>query len=75
MQITQMEKNTNINEILTCFNLKQHINFPTHVHGYWLDLLITKHVRQQVSQTILRSYKKLTVVRRNETKKKNCFEK
>ena len=29
------------NEILTCFNLKQHVNFSTHVHGHWLDLLIT----------------------------------
>ena len=70
-----MEKNTNFNEILTCFNLKQQVNFRTHVHGHWLDLLITKHVRQQVSQTILWSYKKLTVVRRNETKKKYRFEK
>ena len=30
------------NEILRCFNLKQHINFSTHVHGHWLHLLITK---------------------------------
>ena len=30
------------NEILTCLNLKQHVNFSTHVHGHWLDLLITK---------------------------------
>ena len=30
------------NEILKCFNLKQHVNFSTHVHGHWLDLLITK---------------------------------
>ena len=37
--------NTNkFNEILTCFDLKQHINFPTHVHGHWLDLLITKRI-------------------------------
>ena len=62
------------NDILTCFDLKQHVNFPTHVHGHWLDLLITKRMsnsiksvffRQQASQTILRSYQKLTVVRRN----------
>ena len=27
--------NTNkFNEILTCFDLKQHVNFPTQVHGY-----------------------------------------
>ena len=32
------------NEILTCFDLKQHVNFPTHVHGHWLDLLITKRI-------------------------------
>ena len=30
------------NEILKCFNLQQHVNFSTHVHGHWLDLLITK---------------------------------
>ena len=24
------------------FNLKQHVHFSTHVHGHWLDLLITK---------------------------------
>ena len=30
------------NKILKCFNLKQHVNFSTHVHGHWLDLLITK---------------------------------
>ena len=30
------------NEILKCFNLKQHVNISTHVHGHWLDLLITK---------------------------------
>ena len=30
------------NTILKCFNLKQHVNFSTHVHGHWLDLLITK---------------------------------
>ena len=30
------------NEILTCFDLKQHVNFPTHVHGHWLYLLITE---------------------------------
>ena len=30
------------NEILICFNLKQHVIFSTHVHGHWLDLLITK---------------------------------
>ena len=37
--------NTNkFNEILTCFDLKQHVNFPAHVHGHWLDLLITKRI-------------------------------
>ena len=71
--------NTNtFNEILTCFDLKQHVNFPTIVHGHWLDLplspnafliLSNQFFRQQVSRTILRSYQKLTVVRRNETKK------
>ena len=26
------------NDILTCFDLKQHVNFPTPVHGHWLEL-------------------------------------
>ena len=36
------------NEILTCFDLKQHVNFPTHVHGHWLDLLITKRTSTSI---------------------------
>ena len=36
--------NNKFSEILTCFDLKQHVNFPTHVHGQWLDLLITKRI-------------------------------
>ena len=35
-------------EILTCFDVKQHVNFPTHVHGHWLDLLITKHTSNSI---------------------------
>ena len=30
------------------FDLKQHVNFPTHVHGLWLDLLITKHISNSI---------------------------
>ena len=42
--------NTNkFNEILTCFDLKQHVNFPTHVHGHWLDLLITKRISNSIN--------------------------
>ena len=41
--------NTNkFNEILTCFDLKQHVYFPTHVHGHWLDLLITKGIPNSI---------------------------
>ena len=41
--------NTNkFNEILTCFDLKQHVNFPTHVHGHWLDLLISKRISNSI---------------------------
>ena len=58
--------NTNkFNEILTCFDHKQHDNLPTHVHSHWLDLLITKRISNSIksvfsaagiSRTILRSY-------------------
>ena len=41
--------NTNkFNEILTCFDLKQHVNFPTDVRGHWLDLLITKRISNSI---------------------------
>ena len=36
------------NDILTCFDLKQHVNFPTHVHGHWLDLFITKRFSNSI---------------------------
>ena len=29
-------------DILVSFDLKQHVNFSTHIHGHWLDLLITR---------------------------------
>ena len=29
-------------DILESFDLEQHINFPTHIHGHYLDLLITR---------------------------------
>ena len=53
------------------------------INGHWLDLLITKRIsnsnktvfRQQVFQTILQSYQKLPVVRRNGTSKKYRSEK
>ena len=42
------EKNNKFDEIITCFDLKQHVNFPTHVHGHWLDLLITKRISSSI---------------------------
>ena len=53
------EKPDKFNEILTCFHLKQHVNFL---------ILLNQIFRQQVFQTILRSYQKMTVVRRNGTR-------
>ena len=69
--ITQMETPTNSMK-------SSHVSISSSlliVHGHWLNLLTTKLIsnsiksvfRQQVSRTILRSYQKLTVVRRNET--------
>ena len=43
-----MEKNNKFNDILTCFDLKQQVNFPTHVHGHWLELLITKRISNSI---------------------------
>ena len=29
-------------DLLTSFGLRQHVDFPTHIHGHWLDLFITR---------------------------------
>ena len=36
-------------DILTSFGFLQHVNFPTHIHGHWLDLYITRSAIQIVS--------------------------
>ena len=33
---------TTFNDILASFDTKQHVNFPTYIHGHWLDILITR---------------------------------
>ena len=33
---------TTFNDILASFDTKQHVNFPTHIYGHWLDILITR---------------------------------
>ena len=38
---TQSATTTTFNDILASFDTKQHVNFPTHIHGHWLDILIT----------------------------------
>ena len=35
-------------DILTSFGLLQHVAFPTHIHGPWLDLCITRSASQIV---------------------------
>ena len=35
---TPFAKTTTFNDILASFDTKQHINFPTHIHGHWLDI-------------------------------------
>ena len=40
-----MEKNNKFKEI---FRSQQHVYFPTHVHGHWLDLLITKRISNSI---------------------------
>ena len=50
LHLDKSNGNTNkFNEILTCPDLKQHVNFPTHVHGHWLDLLITKCISNSIN--------------------------
>ena len=33
---------TTFGDILTAFDLKQHVTFATHIHGHWLDLVIPR---------------------------------
>ena len=67
--------NTNkFNKILTCFDFKQHVNFPTHVHGHWLDLLITKRISYSI-KSVSSAAGMSTVVRRNGYKYKISFRK
>ena len=33
---------TTFKDILASFDIKQHVNFPTHIHGHWLDILTTR---------------------------------
>jgi exonuclease III len=33
---------TTFNDILASFDTTQHVNFPTHIHGHWLDIIITR---------------------------------
>ena len=50
--------------ILDTFSLHQHVTFPTHIYGHWLDLFITrsncKHVKAVSSSDGLSDY--LTVL-------------
>ena len=39
-------------DILTSFGFLQHVNFPTHIHGHWLDLCITRSVSHIVSSIL-----------------------
>ena len=32
---------TTFNDILASFDTTQHVNFPIHIHGHWLDIIIT----------------------------------
>ena len=32
---------TTFTDLLTSFGLRQHVDFPTHIHGHWLDLCQT----------------------------------
>ena len=42
----QLDKGTAVtitfDDILTSFDLKQHVTFTRHIHGHWLDLVITR---------------------------------
>ena len=42
---------TMFDDILTSFDLKQHVNFSTHIHGHWLDLIITHSGCNNIKKT------------------------
>ena len=47
-----MDKPINSMKSSHVFDLKQHVNFPTHVPGRWLDLLIAKRTSNSI-KTVL----------------------
>ena len=69
-------ENNKFSEILACFDLKQHVNVPTHVNGHWLDHLITKLISNSIKSVFSAAgisdhptvISEIDVVRRNGTK-------
>ncbi len=39
---TPSSTTSTFNDILASYDMKQHVTFSTHIHGHWLDLLITR---------------------------------
>ena len=33
---TPSSQTNDFNDLLSTFDLNQHVNFPTHIHGHWL---------------------------------------
>ena len=42
LELKKSPSTTKFCEIIESFDLEQHVNFPTNIHGHWLDLLITR---------------------------------
>ena len=38
-------------DVLQTYALHQHVSFPTHVHGHWLDLFITRSTSINIKAT------------------------
>ena len=46
---TPSSQTDDFTNLLSTFGLNQHINFPTHIHGHWLGLFISRSTTQTLS--------------------------
>ena len=46
---TPSSQTDDFTDLLSAFDLNQHVNVPTHSHGHWLDLFISRSTTQTLS--------------------------
>ena len=46
---TPSSQTDDFTDLLSTFGLNQHVNFPTHILGHWLDLFVSRSTTQTLS--------------------------